>query len=70
MPEHNRGISGDISREIFTCRYCRSLIKRDRSAGWYDIDMNHGTNPEPWTCTGRYAASPQNRHAPMEDRDA
>jgi len=60
-------ITGDVSREVFTCKSCRSLIRRDRSAGWYDIDMNHDTNPEPWSCSGRYTASPLRRHAPMEE---
>jgi hypothetical protein len=66
----SRPETGDASREISTCRFCRSLIRRDRSAGYYDIDMNEATNPEPWQCSGRYVASPLGRHAPMEEHDA
>lgn len=68
MPEFP--VTGDASREIFTCRFCHSLIRRDRSAGWYDIDMNATTNPEPWRCSGRYTASPLSRHTPMEEQHA
>jgi hypothetical protein len=58
-------LASTYSPEVSACRFCNALLRQSQDGLYHDIDLNRVTNPEPWQCSGRYAASPGGRHRPV-----